>query len=88
MPCGQLLEGIRLYVKGLFLASIVDNIATELGLEHVVSVEDFGTKLAESQLGDTLSRGSQVHKYQRRIIALEFEIADRILKQLAELFRT
>ena len=63
MPRGQLLERIRLYAKGVFLASIVDNIAAEFGLEDVVSVEDFGTKLAESQLGDTLSRGSQVHKY-------------------------
>lgn len=55
MPCGQLLEGIRLYVKGVFLTSIVDDIATEFGLEDVVSVEDCGAKLAESRLGDTLA---------------------------------
>lgn len=63
MPRGQLLQGIRLYVKGVYLASIEDDIATEFGLEHVVAVEDFGAKLAESKLGDTLSRGGQVHKY-------------------------
>lgn len=63
MPRGQLLEGIRLYVKGVYLASIEDDVATESGLEDIVSIEDFGAKLAESKLRDTLSRGGQVHKY-------------------------
>ena len=71
-------------MKGVLLASIKDDIAAEFGLEDVVSVEDFGTKLAESQLGDTLSRGSQVHKYQGWIMALK--TGDEDLKQLAEGF--
>lgn len=61
MPCGKLLERIRLYVNFIILASIEDSIATEFGLKDVVSVEDLGTKLAESRLGDRLSRSSQVH---------------------------
>ena len=50
-------------MKAVFPTSKVDNIGAKLGLEDVVWVEDFGTKFAESCLGDTLSRGGQVHKY-------------------------
>lgn len=69
-------------MKGVFLASIEDNIAAEFGLKDVVSVENLGTKLLKSQLGDALSRGSQVHKYWRWIMALK--IGDEDLEQLAE----
>ena len=50
-------------MKGIFLASIEDNIATGIGLKDIVSVEGFGTILAESQFGDTSSRGGQVDHY-------------------------
>ena len=78
LPCGQLLEGIRLYVKGIFLASIEDNIATGIGLKDIVSVEGFGTILAESQFGDTSSRGGQVDHYYRLNMALKDDVGDKI----------
>ena len=76
MPCSQFFKGIRLYLKSVFVASVVDNIATELGLENVVAVENIGTKVAESQFGDALARGSQVHKKRRRTIALKVAVGN------------
>ena len=76
MPCSQFFEGIRLYLKSVFVAPVVDDIATELGLEDVVAVENIGAKFAESQFGDALARGSQVHNKRRRPIDLKVAVGN------------
>jgi hypothetical protein len=75
IPCGQLFEGIGLYLKAVFLASIEDNVAIELGLKDVILVEGSGTELAEGRPGNFLAQD------QRRSVAVVE--AEEVLEKLA-----
>lgn len=83
VPRGQLIKDIGLDAKVCFLTPVEDSIFVEYGLENVVLIEGTGTELAERRLGDVLASGSRVHKYQGRSIALQVDIAEEVLKQLA-----
>lgn len=86
IPCGQLFKGLRLYLKVVCRASVEDNIAIKLGLKDVILFEDLGTELAECRLGNALARFGQVHKYQRRSVAVV--TIEEVLKQLAGYVQT
>ena len=62
VPCVQLFEGIRLYLKFVFPASVENDIATKIGLENVVLLKNVGAELVEDRLRDYLAWDSQVHK--------------------------
>jgi hypothetical protein len=81
IPCGQLFEGIGIYLKAVFLASVKDNVAIELGLKDVILVEGSGTELAEGRPGNFLARLGYVHQDQRRSVAVVE--AEEVLEKLA-----